>query len=61
VFDAIVRICKDEGVLTLWRGSTPTIVRGMAINAGMLTTYDEIKERVADYTKQENSKSTRAM
>ena len=36
VFDAFSRIIKEEGLLTLWRGSGPTIVRGMAMNLGMV-------------------------
>jgi len=46
VFDALFRICKEEGVPTLWRGSVPTMCRAVAMNVGMLVTYDEIKERV---------------
>lgn len=46
VFEAFFRIVKEEGVLTLWRGSAPTIGRAAAMNVGMLTTYDEIKERL---------------
>ena len=30
--------------MTLWRGSTPTVLRAMSMNLGMLTTYDEVKE-----------------
>jgi len=44
--NAIARIVKEEGVLMLWKGSSPTIVRGMAINLGMLAPYDEIRERL---------------
>jgi solute carrier family 25 oxoglutarate transporter 11 len=46
VFDAFVRIVREEGLWTLWRGSGPTIARAMAMNLGMLTTYDEVKERL---------------
>lgn len=37
---------KEEGLLTLWRGSAPTVARAMSMNLGMLTSYDEIKERL---------------
>jgi solute carrier family 25 oxoglutarate transporter 11 len=46
VFEAFARIIKEEGIMTLWRGSTPTVLRAMSMNLGMLTTYDEIKERL---------------
>jgi len=36
VFDAFSRIIKEEGLLTLWRGSAPTVIRGMAMNLGMV-------------------------
>lgn len=32
--------------MTLWRGSAPTVARAMAMNLGMLTSYDEVKERL---------------
>ena len=44
VFNAISRIIKEEGVLTLWRGSTPTVFRAMSMNLGMLAPYDQAKE-----------------
>jgi len=39
-------VIKEEGVLGLWRGCTPTVVRAVALNLGMLATYDEAKERL---------------
>mmetsp|Transcript_4854 Transcript_4854/g.4726 ORF Transcript_4854/g.4726 Transcript_4854/m.4726 type:complete len:298 (-) Transcript_4854:27-920(-) len=44
VVNAISRIIKEEGFFSLWRGSTPTIYRAMAINLGMLGPYDQAKE-----------------
>lgn len=49
VFDAFYKIVKDEGVMALWRGSTPTVVRAIVINVAMLGPYDEIKERLNHY------------
>ena len=46
-WNAIGRIIKEEGVLTLWRGSIPTVVRGTTITVVMLATYDEVKERLS--------------
>lgn len=44
VFNAIVRIAREEGVTTLWRGCTPTVVRAMVVNAAQLATYSQSKE-----------------
>lgn len=57
VFDALSRIVKEEGIYTLWRGSTPTVIRAIAMNLsilfkfslGMLTTYDEIKDLIVRF------------
>ena len=34
VVDAFSRIVKEEGVLALWRGCTPTVIRAMSLNLG---------------------------
>lgn len=44
IFDALYRIIKEEGVLTLWRGATPTIYRAMALNYAMLSTNAQAVE-----------------
>lgn len=49
VVDACRRVVRDEGVLALWRGSTPTVVRAMTLNAAMLATADQAKEVLAPY------------
>lgn len=46
VFDAFRTIVADEGFFALWRGCTPTVVRAVVLNVGMLGPYDEIKERL---------------
>lgn len=48
-FDALVRIGREEGAKTLWRGSVTNMVRAIAMNVGMLATYDEAKERIMHY------------
>jgi len=47
VFDAISRITKEEGVRSLWKGATPTVVRAMSLNLGMLASYEESKDRLS--------------
>jgi solute carrier family 25 oxoglutarate transporter 11 len=46
VFDAIIRVSKEEGVARLWRGSAPTILRAMCMNMGMMASYDQVKETI---------------
>jgi len=46
VFDAFARITKEEGILGLWRGATPTIIRAVVLNLAMLASYDEVKEKL---------------
>ncbi|KAK1307258.1 Mitochondrial dicarboxylate/tricarboxylate transporter DTC [Acorus calamus] len=47
-FHALFRIVKDEGVLSLWKGAGPTVVRAMALNMGMLASYDQSVEYFKD-------------
>lgn len=48
VFHALYRIVADEGVLALWKGAGPTVVRAMALNMGMLASYDQSVEFFRD-------------
>ena len=44
VFDALFRIIKEEGVLTLWRGCSPTVIRAVFVNGAQLATYSQAKQ-----------------
>mmetsp|Transcript_16018 Transcript_16018/g.30768 ORF Transcript_16018/g.30768 Transcript_16018/m.30768 type:complete len:345 (+) Transcript_16018:568-1602(+) len=46
VGDALVRIIRQEGVGTLWRGCSPTVQRAMIITASQLAVYDQVKEEL---------------
>lgn len=46
VVDALMRISKSEGVLALWSGAFPTVVRAMALNVGQLTFFAESKAQL---------------
>ena len=50
VVDALTRIVKSEGVLALWNGSSPTIVRAMALNFGQLAFFSEAKTQLKTRT-----------
>ena len=47
VFDALIRTTREEGIGALYKGLLPNILRGMAMNCGMLACYDQAKETVA--------------
>jgi solute carrier family 25 oxoglutarate transporter 11 len=44
VFEALTRIIREEGILTLWRGAIPTMGRAMVVNAAQLATYSQAKQ-----------------
>ncbi|WPH02484.1 putative mitochondrial 2-oxoglutarate/malate carrier protein [Acrodontium crateriforme] len=48
VGDALMRITKNEGILRLWAGAGPTVVRAMALNFGQLAFFSEAKSRLKD-------------
>jgi solute carrier family 25 oxoglutarate transporter 11 len=47
VFDALIRTTKEEGFGALYKGLAPNILRGMAMNVGMMACYDQAKEACA--------------
>lgn len=59
VMDAMLRTVREEGILTLWRGSLPTVIRSGFVNMGLLAPYDEIKERMNKLTGTTDVLSTR--
>lgn len=48
VFGALRDIAKNEGILRLWAGSSPTVVRAMALNFGQLAFFSEAKQQLKD-------------
>ncbi|URE16693.1 Mitochondrial 2-oxoglutarate malate carrier [Musa troglodytarum] len=46
VIDAIGRMVRQEGVGSLWRGSSLTVNRAMIVTASQLATYDQAKEAI---------------
>ena len=54
VFHAFSSIIKEEGFLSCWKGCTPTVVRAMVLNLGMLATYEEAKERLGTLIANQN-------
>ncbi|CAF1141044.1 unnamed protein product [Adineta steineri] len=44
VFDALVRITREEGITKLWRGAIPTSTRAMIVNAAQMPTYSQAKQ-----------------
>mmetsp|Transcript_20293 Transcript_20293/g.71765 ORF Transcript_20293/g.71765 Transcript_20293/m.71765 type:complete len:341 (-) Transcript_20293:137-1159(-) len=46
VFNAVTRIVKEEGVGALYHGYKPTLLRAIAMNVGMMASYDQVHDRV---------------
>lgn len=43
VFNALSRIVKEEGVLTLWRGAVPTVGRAIVVSVAQLASYTQFR------------------
>ncbi|EFJ10435.1 hypothetical protein SELMODRAFT_233289 [Selaginella moellendorffii] len=48
-FDALSQMVRNEGILSLWRGSSLTVQRAMIVTAVQLASYDHVKETLAFY------------
>lgn len=46
VFDALIRIFKEEGISALWRGAIPTMGRAAVVNAAQLASYSQAKQGI---------------
>jgi len=49
VADAIGRMVRQEGVTSLWTGSSLTVQRAMIVTASQLASYDQIKETIISH------------
>ncbi|PVH23336.1 hypothetical protein CXQ85_003070 [Candidozyma haemuli] len=57
-FDGLFRICKHEGVLSLFRGLTPNLARGILMTASQVVTYDIAKNLLVDGLSMDPSKKS---
>lgn len=48
IFDALMRIYREEGLFTLWRGAVPTMGRAMVVNAAQLASYSQAKQIIVE-------------
>jgi len=46
IFDALIRIIREEVVFRLWRGAVPTATRAMIVNAAQMPTYSQAKQAI---------------
>jgi hypothetical protein len=44
VLDGLLRITREEGFFSMFRGCTPNIVRGLLMTAGQIASYDQAKQ-----------------
>ena len=57
VIDALMRVSREEGMGSLYAGLAPNILRGMAMNVGMMACYDQAKETVMTITGDKDPKN----
>ncbi|VDD75786.1 unnamed protein product [Mesocestoides corti] len=48
VFNALYRVCKEEGLFALWRGAVPTMGRAAVVNVAQLVSYSQFKQIILE-------------
>eukprot|EP00927_Polykrikos_kofoidii_P068959 TRINITY_DN64321_c0_g1_i1.p1 TRINITY_DN64321_c0_g1~~TRINITY_DN64321_c0_g1_i1.p1 ORF type:complete len:300 (-),score=31.17 TRINITY_DN64321_c0_g1_i1:246-1145(-) len=56
VFDALMRVIREEGAIAMFTGTGPTMLRAMALNCGALASYDQSKEIIDEAVREKNSR-----
>jgi len=51
VFDALIKIRREEGIKGLWRGTVATVFRAMTANVTQLMSYDAAKKYLMETSK----------
>lgn len=49
--EALMRVVREEGVLALWRGCSPTVTRAMIVTASQMAVYDKSKAVILETSK----------
>lgn len=49
VLNAMYRITTEEGIRVLWYGFPPNLMRAIAMNVGMMSSYDQAKQLITKY------------
>ncbi|KAI3403098.2 DIC1 [Candida oxycetoniae] len=57
-FDGLYKVCKNEGVGSLFRGLSPNLVRGVLMTASQVVTYDGAKNVLIDLLHMDPSKKS---
>ncbi|CCG24411.1 mitochondrial dicarboxylate transporter [Candida orthopsilosis Co 90-125] len=57
-FDGLYKVCKNEGVQSLFRGLSPNLVRGVLMTASQVVTYDIAKGLLIDHIHMDPSKKS---
>lgn len=61
VFDVWAKIIRHEGVLSMWNGVKPTVIRAACTNFGQLTMYSEAKQQLASPVFRVSNEMTRVV